>query len=284
MMRSFDKHTGSGCPLAAKTVIIKGAGEKASAVAHRLHQCGLQHIAMTELPAPLAERRGVCFCEAVIEGGKEVSGVRAQRSEPSVKMVTEIWKERNIPVVVDDEDKLLGMLKPDIFIDAIMAKRNTGTTMDKAPMVIALGPGFIAGRDAHLVVETNPNSHFLGRVISDGPSESDTAVPSSILGMRQKRIIRSPGRGVLHSRREVGDVVGENEVIGTVNGSPLLAPLEGVIWGLVRDGVTVKAGQKIGDIDPRGKRELCFEIAAQARSIAGGVLEAVIRGLSTKNG
>lgn len=276
-MKSLEKHPGSACLLTTKTIMIKGAGEKATAVAHRLHQCGLKKIVMTELPMPMAERRGVSFCEAIIEGRKEVSGVLSQKADPSTKMIAEFWKEGKIAVVVDDEERILSILKPDIFIDAVMAKRNTGTTMDKAPLVIALGPGFTARVDAHFVVETNPNSHFLGQVIMEGPSESDTSVPSPILGLRRKRIIRSPESGVLHSRREVGDMVRENEEIGTVNGSPLLAPLEGVLWGLVRDGVTVKAGQKIGDIDPRGKRELCFEIASPARAIAGGVLEGILR-------
>lgn len=258
------------------TILIKGAGEKASAVAHRLHQCGFRRIAMTDLPIPLAERRGVSFCEAIIDGQKEVSGVVSQRAEPSLEMIHQLWVEGKIPVLADPEARIISLLKADIFIDAVMAKTNTGTTIEYAPLVIALGPGFVAGRDAHFIVETNPNSHYLGRVVSSGQVEKNTGIPTSIAGLSVERIIESPEDGILHALKGLGDRVEANEVIGYVNSFPLKAPISGVIWGLFRDGVKVKAGQKIGDIDPRGERDLCFEISAQARAIAGGALEGIL--------
>jgi xanthine dehydrogenase accessory factor len=33
----------------------------------------------------------------------------------------------------------------------------------------------------------------------------------------------------------------------------------------------------MGDIDPRGNRELCFTISEKALAIAGGVLEGILR-------
>ena len=125
-----------------KIILIKGAGEKASAVGHRLHQCGFRKIVMTDVPEPLAERRGVSFCEAIIEGRKRVCLVEAVRAEPSMQMIGRLWAEEKIPVLADPETRILGLLRPDVFIDGTMAKRNTGTSMNDAPLVIALGPGF----------------------------------------------------------------------------------------------------------------------------------------------
>lgn len=246
-------------------------------MAHRLHQCGFRKIVMTDLIVPLAERRGVSFCEAIMDGQKEVCEVVAQRAEPSMAMIDRLCAEGKIPVLADPETKILTLLRPDIFIDAVMAKRNTGTTIEYAPLVIALGPGFIAGKDAHFVVETNPHSRSLGRVISEGRAEENRGIPALIRGLDTERTIKSPEQGILHTLKKLGDRVTKGEVIGSVSGLPVKAPISGFIWGLVREGIMVRAGQKIGDIEPRGERKLCFEISAQARAIAGGVLEAIYR-------
>lgn len=259
-----------------KIIIIKGAGEKASAIGHRLHQCGFRKILMTDVAMPLAERREVSFCEAIIDGRKQVSRVEAVKTEFSIEMIHGLWRDEKIPVLADPETKILDLLKPDIFVDGVMAKRNTGTSIGNAPLVIALGPGFVGGRDAHKLVETNPNSHYLGRVLSNGSTEENTRVPSSISGMGEERLIVAPASGILRSIKKIGDGVRKNDVIAHVAESPVKANIDGVIWGLLRDGVQVKAGRKMGDIDPRGKKELCFAISAHARAIAGGVLEAII--------
>jgi xanthine dehydrogenase accessory factor len=266
-----------GSGLKDSIILIKGAGEKASAVAHRLHQCGLGKIVMSDLTTPLAERRGVSFCEAIIEGEKEVCEVVAQRAELSMEMIHRIWAEGEIPVLADPGTRVSRLIRPDILIDAVMAKRNTGTKIEDAPLVIALGPGFVASKDSHFVVETNPDSHYLGRVISNGQAEENTGTPTSVSGLTVERTIKAPEHGILRSCKKIGDKVKKNEVIAHVNEYTLEAPISGVIWGLMRDGVKVRARQKIGDIDPRGKRSLCFELAPRARAIAGGVLEAILR-------
>ncbi len=258
-------------------ILIKGAGEKASAVAHLLHQAGLRKIVMTDLPGPLAERRGVAFCQALIDGKKEVCGVMSKKAEPSMESIKRLWAEGKIPVIVDPESKILRVVKPDIFIDGVMAKRNTGTTIQDAPLVIALGPGLIAGKDCHLVVETNPASPSLGQVISGGQTEEDTGIPTPVLGLTMERLIRSPTGGHLFLLKGIGDDVTKGETIGYVRETPIRARISGIIWGLIRGGVMVKEGQKMGDIDPRGKRELCFRITPEAKTIAAGVLEGIIR-------
>jgi len=260
-------------------VLIKGAGEKASAVAHHLYQASLRKIVMTDLVKPRAERRGVSFCEAIIDGRKEVCGVVSQRVDSSIEMIHHCWAEGMIPILADPKIEILGVLKPQIFIDAVMAKKNTGTTIHCAPLVIALGPGFTTGKDAHLVVETNPHSRLLGRMISTGQADENSGIPTSIAGFTVERIIESPANGILHSLRDIGDEVKENEVIAYVNRRNLKANMSGIIWGLVRNGVKVKVGQKIGDLDPRGEKKFCFEITPQATIIAGGVREGIFRSI-----
>lgn len=258
-----------------RVILIKGAGEKASAVAHCLYRTGFRKIVMTDLLPPRAERRGVAFCEALIDGEKEVGGVVSTKAEPSMESINHLWAKGIIPVTADPESLIRRLVKPNIFIDGVMAKRNTGTTIQDAPLVIALGPGFIAAKDCHLVVETNPASPHLGRVISEGQAEEDTDKPTLVIGFTTERLLKAPANGRLVSLKGIGDKVEKDETIGYVNSMPVKAQVSGCIWGLVRDGILLKKGQKIGDIDPRGDRDLCFEIAAQTRTIAQGILEGI---------
>jgi xanthine dehydrogenase accessory factor len=257
-------------------ILIKGAGEKASAVAHHLRQYGFKKIVMTDLRRPLAERRGVSFCEAILDGRKEVDGVTAQRTDCSLDEIFFCWEKERIPILADPETQILDILRPHVLIDAIMAKRNTGTFITAAPLVIALGPGFVVGVDTHQVIETNPDSPYLGRLITNGSAEQETGIPTSILGLTLERLIISPGEGILHCLKTIGDKVEKSELIALVDDLPVLAGIPGVIWGQVRDGIKVKANQKIGDIDPRGERKFCFEITPQARLIADGVLKGIL--------
>lgn len=263
--------------LKAKTILIKGAGEKASAVAYWLYQHGFRKIAMTDLPLPLAERRGASFCEAIIHGWKQVCGVISQKAEPSLDSIYRLWSQEKIPIIADRETVTLRVLEPDILIDAVMAKKNTGTMINNADLVIALGPGFTAQRDAHFVVETNPGSPDLGRVITEGQAERNTGIPTSILGCTNQRLIRSEGDGRLLLLKDIGDGVIKGETIGYVCDVPVRAEISGIIRGVVRGGTEVRKGQKIGDIDPRGERELCFRISGQGTAIAAGVLEGIVQ-------
>lgn len=261
--------------LKSRVILIKGAGEKASAVAHYLYRAGLRKMVMTDLLPPRAERRAVSFCEALIDGEKEICGVTSTKAEPSMESINSLWAEGKIPVIADPESTTLQLVKPNIFIDGVMAKRNTGTTIQDAPLVIALGPGFTAEKDCHLVVETNPASSHLGRVVSEGQAEEDTGRPTSVMGLTTERLLKAPLEGRLVSIRSIGDEVAKDETVGYVNSMPVKAQVSGCVWGLVRDGIILRKGQKIGDIDPRGKRELCFKIAAQASTVAEGVLEGI---------
>ena len=255
-------------------VLIRGAGEMASAVAHRLYQSHFK-ICMLEIGQPLAVRREVSFCEAIYDGEKEVEGVRAKLiSKP--EQIQSVWKGEKIPLLVDpDLKKMKHFLKADALIDAIMAKKNLGTQINDAPLVIGLGPGFTAGKDVHIVIETN-RGHHLGKVIRNGTAEPDTGIPGDIGGYTVQRLLRTMKKGVFHPYKEIGDRVNKGSVVAVVDDFPVIAEISGVVRGLLREGVEVKKGMKVGDIDPRGKKELCFTISDKARSIGGGVLEAIL--------
>ena len=255
-------------------ILVRGAGEMASGVAHRLHRSHFK-LCMTEISHPLAVRREVTFSEAIYEGEKEVEGVRAKLiSEP--EEIESLWKQACIPILVDpDGKKTKSFLKPDVLIDAIMAKKNLGTQMNDAPLVIGLGPGFTVGKDIHIAVETNRGQN-LGRMILNGTAEPDTGIPGEVGGYTIERLLRTMKKGVFHPQKSIGERVNKGAVVAVVDDFPVIAKISGVMRGLFRDGVEVKKGMKVGDIDPRGKRELCFTISDKARAIGGGVLEAIL--------
>jgi xanthine dehydrogenase accessory factor len=255
-------------------VLIRGAGEMASGVAHRLHRSHFK-ICMLEISHPLAVRREVSFCEAVYDGEKEVDGIRAKLiSKP--EEIPSLWKEDKIPILIDpDGRKTRHSIEPDVLVDAILAKKNLGTRINDAPLVIGLGPGFTSGKDVHLVVETN-RGHNLGRVMSNGSAEADTGIPGEIGGYTIERLLRTMKSGIFHPHKSIGEVVDKGTVVAVVDDFPIIATISGVVRGLLRGGVEVKKGLKVGDIDPRGKKESCFTISDKARAIGGGVLEAIL--------
>mgnify|MGYP001120652933 CR=1 FL=1 len=254
-------------------VLIKGGGEVASGVAHRLFRAHFK-VCLTEAPYPEAVSRGVAFSEAVYDGEKEVEGVVAKLVK-STKEMPVVWGENKLPIMVDPEAAIKDTLHPSILIDAIMAKRNLGTRLTDAPLVIGLGPGFQAGKDVHLIVETN-NSENLGRVIFAGEAEKNTKVPISIGGLTSERVLHSLSDGLFLTNKEIGDPVAAGEPIASVRGQTVKAPIGGVVRALLRSGIQVEEGTKLAEIDPVGNNEACYSIRARVRAIAGGVLEAIL--------
>jgi xanthine dehydrogenase accessory factor len=244
----------------------------ASGVIRRLFVCGYQVIAL-EQPNPTCIRRTVCFAEAVYEKEVSVEGVAAQ----FVSSVDEALASRNefVPILIDPNAETLARLKPHTLIDARMLKTEADCSIDMAPIVIGLGPGFEAGQNCHAVVETN-RGHNLGRVVYEGSAEKRTGVPASVDGIGAERVLRAPADGQFISSGRIGDLVRHRDPIGEVAGAVLLSPIDGAIRGLIRDGLEVSRGQKIGDIDPHGNPEHCYRISDKANAIAGGVLETVL--------
>ncbi len=254
-------------------ILIKGAGDLASGVAARLHRCGFP-LVMTELPQPLMVRRTVCFGEAVYEGEVTVECIVARRV-PHVAAARAALAERIIPVLIDPEAECREELAPAVLVDGAMAKRNTGTAFTDARLVIGLGPGFTAGIDCHAVVETH-RGHTLGRVYWQGSVLPDTGVPGEIGGQGLHRVLRAPADGTMETRAEIGDTVAPGQVIAVIGGRELRAEIGGVLRGLIRSGLPVTAGLKIGDIDPRAERSHCFTISDKSLAVGGGVLEAIL--------
>jgi xanthine dehydrogenase accessory factor len=254
-------------------ILIKGAGDLATGVAVRLHRAGFS-VVMTDLTSPTAVRRTVSFCEAIPEGVQTVEGIRARRAAGAEEALR-ITADGDIAVIPDPEAYCLPALKPAALVDAILAKRNTGTTIDDAPVVIALGPGFTAGYDCHAVVETM-RGHDLGRVILNGSARPNTGVPGEIGGFTVERLLRAPADGPFHPLVTIGDVVTAGDRVAEVSGQPVLAQISGVVRGLLREGTPVHNGMKSGDIDPRCEARHCFSVSDKARAIGGGVLEAIL--------
>ena len=253
-----------------RLVVVRGAGDLATGCIVRLVRCGVRVVAF-ELPRPSAIRRTVSLAEAVWDGSATVEGVRGVLHDT----VPATWEAGEVPVVVDPECRLLPPLAPLALVDAIVAKRNLGTRIGMAPVVVALGPGFDAGRDVHAVVETN-RGHDLGRVLLHGTAEPDTAVPGLVAGHDRDRVLYAPLDGPAVPIRAIGDSVSAGDPLLSVGGVVVRAAIEGVVRGLIRPGFTAHAGLKVADVDPRCARKHCFSVSDKARAVAGGVLEAIL--------
>ncbi|HOJ42947.1 MAG TPA: selenium-dependent molybdenum cofactor biosynthesis protein YqeB [Syntrophorhabdaceae bacterium] len=255
------------------TIIIKGAGEMATGIAHRLYMANFKRILMTEIEKPISVRRFVAFSEAVYENTMTVEGVTAELIK-GLKEIDGVWDKERIGVIVDPDWRVVGMLRPHIVIDAIMAKRNSGTKKDEAPIVIGVGPGFCAPHDCHAVVESN-RGHNLGRVIYRGSAEPHTGIPGPVMGLTKERVLRSSNAGFVRHVKSLGDEVKKGDIVMYVDDNPVIADIDGILRGQIRE-IYVTENEKIGDIDPRGKKEYCFTISEKARAIGGGVLEAIM--------
>lgn len=253
--------------------LIRGAGDIASGAAMRLWRCGID-VVMTDLARPTAIRRTVAFSDAIVHGETTVEGLRAVRAENAAE-AKKLLREGSLPVLADPECACRGELAPDALVDAILAKRNLGTKIDDAPIVVGVGPGFTAGEDCHCVIETM-RGHTLGRCIYSGSAIPNTGIPGSVGGYTVERVLRTPCGGVFEPLKEIGDAVNAGETVARVDGQPVVSRITGCLRGILPAGTLVpRAGFKAGDVDARCVREHCFTISDKALAIGGGVLEAV---------
>ena len=260
-------------------IIIRGAGDISTGTIHRLFRAGFPVLAL-ETDRPSAIRRQVAFSEAVYDGTMTVEGVTAVRITDAAQADGVLGQGR-VPLLVDPAGVSIRQLKPDAVVDAILAKKNLGTTMGMAELTIALGPGFEAGKDVQYVIETM-RGHNLGRIISSGCAAPNTGVPGIIAGFGAERVIHSPAEGVFRPCREIADEVQAGETVGTVLAGdeeiPVRTRISGILRGIIRDGYPVTKGFKLADVDPRlEEKKNCFTISDKARCIAGSVLELVVR-------
>lgn len=253
-------------------ILIRGGGDLATGIAARLYHSG-HNILMTEREAPLTVRRTVAFSRAVYEGSAKVEDMEA-RLVHSLDEAYAVMGDGNIALIVDEAAEIRKEFCPDVVVDAILAKKNLGTKITDAPLVVGVGPGFYAGQDCHCVVETK-RGHTLGQVIYDGAALPNTGVPGEVGGYTTERLLKASGDGVMEPLISIGDMVEKGQIAAYTGGEPVYAAMSGMVRGMLQKGVSVVKGMKIGDIDARCEKEHCWTISDKARAIGGGVLEAV---------
>ena len=253
--------------------LIRGAGDLATGIALRLWRSGIR-VVLTGLERPTAIRRTVAFSEAIVYGETTVEDVTA-RPAANADEARALLAQGIVPVLADPGCACREALAPDALVDAILAKRNLGTRITDAPVVVGVGPGFTVGIDCHAAVETM-RGHTLGRALYTGSPLPNTGIPGLIGGRSGERVLRAPADGIFEPRMEIGQLVQEGEIAATVNGKPMRCTLTGCLRGLLQGGLQVHEGMKCGDIDPRGQQANCFTASDKATAIGGGVLEALL--------
>ncbi len=251
-------------------IVVLGGGDLASGVALRLFRLGCKLI-VTELAQPHAVRRTVSFAQAVYDGSITIEGVTGCLFPSLEKIIF----ENCVPVLVDPEMVIINKFHPDVLVDARMIKQGIPSCYGPEYFSIGLGPGFYAGNNCHAVIETQ-RGHYMGRVIYDGEAEPDTGIPERVANFQHERVLRSPSDGIFHTDLEIGNIVTESDELGWVGGNAIIAPFTGLIRGLLHNGLDVKAGIKIGDIDPRMDPKLIRLVSDKALAVGGGVVEAIL--------
>ena len=255
-------------------VVIRGGGDLATGVAEVLYQSGFK-ILILDIEKPSSIRRSVCFSEAIYDGVTKVENIICKKVE-NENEIEKCWSEKIIPIMVDEKGEIIKKIKPDVVVDSIIAKKNLGTTKEMAPITIALGDGFEAGKDVDIVVETM-RGHNLGRVITSGRAMKNTGIPGEIKGVSKDRVIYSLANGIFSSVKKIGDTVQKDEIIGYVGNVEIRGKISGVLRGIIKEGYEVTENMKIGDIDPRiEEKSNCFTISDKARSLGGAVLRAIM--------
>lgn len=254
-------------------ILVRGGGDLASGVIYRLYRAGI-HVAVTELPQPLVVRRLVAFAEAVFNREHNVEGVPARLARDSDEAQT-FLDMGVVPVLIDPTAACRAELRPLVLIDGRMTKQPPELGMEAAPLVIGLGPGFIAGENCHVVIETN-RGHTLGRVIWHGKAEADTGLPEAVFRRQADRVLRAPAEGVLQAFADIGEHLAAGQQIAEVAGELIQAPFEGVLRGIIHPGLYVQRGTKVGDLDPRNDPRYCRLISEKSLAVGGGVLEAIL--------
>lgn len=255
------------------TVVIRGAGDIATGIGHRLHRCGYKVLHL-DIEKPLVIRRTVAFTQAIFDGEGKVDGVKCRKID-NLEEINKAWEDDYVAVMIDPKGEIIKELKPDVIVDAIIAKKNIGTKRSMAKTTIAVGPGFVAGEDVDVVVESN-RGHFLGSIILEGSAAPNTGEPGNIGGFTSERVIRANADGVIKNVKSIGDLVKKGDPIAYIGDTVVEASLDGMLRGLISDKSNVFKGLKIADVDPRGEKEYCFTITEKARAIGGAVLEGIL--------
>ncbi len=266
-------------------IIVRGGGDIATGTIYKLYQCGFP-VLVLETATPSAIRRNAAFSEAVYHGSQKVEEITCILAK-DIAEAKKLLEQGELAMLVDPSGEAIKKLQPQVVVDGILAKKNLGTSKTMAPVTIALGPGFIAGKDVDAVIETK-RGHNLGRVIYEGEAIANTGIPGNIGGFGKERVIHSPSDGILKNMSKITDMVKMGDTIAVIETDkgdiPVKATIDGILRGIIRDGYPVTKGFKIADIDPRlDEYENCFTISDKARCIAGGVVEAILHLSKNRN-
>jgi xanthine dehydrogenase accessory factor len=259
-------------------VLVRGGGEVGSAIAHMLARSHFR-VCITETESPLAISRGVCFSEALHETRKVVEDVTGEKASPTLESIYKVWRNGNVPVVADPEGSVKPLLKPDVLVNAMMLKRATNTRMSDALLVIGIGPGFKAGEDVHLVIETS-FGHNLGRVIIEGESQDDTGKSEKIRDSEIPGLVLAEDSGVFNTDKNIGISVQAEEIIGSLDGIEVKAPISGILRGILRNETKVLKNTELLEVVPENDKSVCYTIRDRMRTIAGGTLESIMMSLN----
>ena len=259
-----------------RLVMVRGGGEMATGVALTLHTAGFR-VLLLERSEPSATRREVAFADAVHDGTKTVERVTCtclkDRKEAAKRL-----KAGEIVMIVDPEARSVEDFHPQVFVDAVLAHRNLGTTKKMAEHTIALGPGFCAGRDVDTVIDTT-RGHNMGRIVHEGFTRRDekNLAPDETI----EHIIFATAAGRFEALRSISFLVRKGESIGHIHAGggtvEVTAPFDGVLRGILHDGTTVYMGEKIADVHPTMTQGECFTVSDKVRCIGGSVLMDIMR-------
>lgn len=258
-------------------VLVRGGGDLGSGVVLRIRRAGWD-VLVTELPEPKVVRRTVSFAQAIYSQDVRVENIIARRVQ-TPEQIDDALADEVVPVLVDPDATIIPTFTPQVVVDARMRKLPSDLGSDVAPLIIGLGPGFVAGNDCHAVVETN-RGPFLGRVYWHGTAQVDTGIPEIVGGFRGERVLRASQDGILEPLTEIGQLLRQGETVARVNDVLITAPFDGVLRGLMQGGLSVQNGEKVGDVDPRGDPRLCWLVSDKALAVAGGVLEVILTWLA----
>lgn len=252
--------------------LIRGGGDLGSGIALRLHRAGFK-IIITEIELPLVLRRTVAFANAIYEKEMIVEGVKSKFTS-ELNDIDSLLHSGIIPVLIDPELNVLNYISVDILIDARMLKSYNPNALNKKPLIIGIGPGFIASQNCHAAIESN-RGHFLGRVLWEGSAQENTGTPGKIGSADFDRVIRAPLEGLINNGLMIGTMVKKGDFLGYVGNERIIASIDGCLRGLMHDGIYANKGEKIGDLDPRQDPSLINFVSEKSLAIAGGVIEAI---------
>ncbi|MBU0726211.1 MAG: xanthine dehydrogenase [Alphaproteobacteria bacterium] len=254
-------------------LLIRGSGEVGSAIALALFRGGYRPVVQDD-PAPATLRRGMAFSDALFDGRALLDGVPACRVDGLDDLRETVQAGQAIPVTALPVADLLAAQDWDVLVDARLRKRSVPEDQrGLAGLTIGLGPNFVAGGTVDIAIETSWEA--LGTIIRKGPTLPLRGEPRPIGGVGRDRNVYAMQGGVVQTTHHIGDLVSEGDVLGEIEGAPFIAPLPGLLRGLVRSGVRVDKGAKLAEIDPRGSTGHCFGVGERPARLAAEVLKLI---------